>query len=641
VAEARPSNSPAHRRAPEVLVDAADLLILALACLVGVTIWLGAFKATLLGVHVSVSSPARPLVFAGIVLAFRWWLDPHVPPLVARLRASAVAPLPSGEAALFDPHGRRDLHAVRELVYVVCGFGALVAAITWPQMARMNQVPDLGDPLFSIWRIAWVNHQIWRHPLALFDTNIFYPARLTLAYSDPVIVPSLLVAPLFWIGIPKVVAYNVLLLSGFVFSGVTMYYLVRSLTGRRDAAAIAGAVFASYPFRFEHYTHLELQMTMWMPLTLLAVHRAMARGRWRDGLAAGVAFALQTLSSLYFGLFLAVYLLVLGSAVWIGRRFPARPIAALAGGAALAAVIVAPVASRFLANKAAMGDRDLATVEFYSARGEDYLKTHDRARLYQGWSHRAHAERQLSPHIVPIALSVAGILPPLSVVQIGYAAALAASLEGSLGMNGFLFPWLRDYVPGYAGLRVPARFSMLVGLSLAVLTGYGVARVLNRCRGFEGVITAAILAAVVVDATPFLELEPVWPRPPSIYDAIANDRSAVLAEFPMPPHQDFSWRDARYLYLSTFHWHPIVNGNSGWAPPSYLELLKEERDFPSDESIAYLKQRGVDYIGWHGAFTNPTRYRHTAELLDARDDLTLVAVAPWAGSESRLYRLKR
>jgi hypothetical protein len=640
VTEVRPSNSPAHRRAPEALVDAADLLILTLVCLVGVTLWVGPFKATFVGVRLSVSSPVRALMLAGIVLAFRWWLDPHVPPLVARLRTSARAPLATGEAALFDSTGR-DHPVLREFACVGCGFIALVAAITWPQMARLDQVPDLGDPLFSIWRIAWVNHQIWRHPLALFDTNIFYPARLTLAYSDPVIVPSVLVAPLFWIGIPKAVAYNVLLLSGFVLSGVTMYYLVRALTGRRDAAAIAGAVFASYPFRFEHYGHLELQMTMWMPLTLWAVHRALARGRWRDGVAAGVAFALQTLSSLYFGMFFAVYLLVLGAAVWIGRRFPARPIAALAGGAALAGAIVAPVAAPYLANKAAMGDRDLATVAFYSARGEDYLKAHVRARLYQRWSHRAHPERQLSPHIVPIALSVAGILPPLSVAQIGYAAALAVSLDGSLGVNGFVFPWLRDHVPGYAGLRVPARFSMLVGLTLAVLSGYGAARVLNRWPRFRGVITVGILAAVVVDALPYLELEPVWPRPPSIYDAIADDRSAVLAEFPMPPHQDSSWRDARYLYLSTFHWHPIVNGNSGWAPPSYLELLKQEREFPSDESIAYLRQRGVDYIGLHGAFTNPTRYRRTAELLDARDDLALVAVAPWAGSESRLYRLRR
>ena len=66
-------------------------------------------------------------------------------------------------------------------------------------------MPDLGDPLFSIWRISWVNHQLWRHPLALFDANIFYPERLTLTYSDPVIVPALISAPLFWVGFTEVV----------------------------------------------------------------------------------------------------------------------------------------------------------------------------------------------------------------------------------------------------------------------------------------------------------------------------------------------------------------------------------------------------------------------------------------------------
>src|SRR5262249_18724877 len=145
------------------------------------------------------------------------------------------------------------------------------------------------------------------------------------------------------------------------------------------------------------------------------------------------------LSSLYFGLFFAVYLLVVGVAIWVGRRLPTAPIATLVGGAVLAAVIVAPVAAPYLANKAAMGDRDETTVAFYSARGEDYLKSHERARLYQRWSHRARAERQLSPHLAPIALAGAGLLPPLSVAQIGYAVALAASFEGSLGVNGFLF----------------------------------------------------------------------------------------------------------------------------------------------------------------------------------------------------------
>lgn len=623
------------------IVTAADLLIAALVCL-GAAAWkIGAFRFDLLGVRVSVSSAARPLAFAIGLLAIRLWLDRRSPSLLRRLRESARAPLPLGEAQLFGPfQGASRAERWREFGLVLLAFVVLTALFTWPQVIRMNGVPDLGDPLFSIWRISWVNHQIWKDPAALFDTNIFYPERLTLAYSDPVIVPALIAAPLFWLGLPRVVAYNLLFLSSFVFSGVATYYVVRALTGRRDAAAIAGVVFALYPFRFEHYSHLELQMTMWMPLALWGVHRAMAAGRLRDGLAAGLAFALQMLSSLYFGLYFAVYLLVVSAALWAGRRRPLRPVAVLAAGVLLAGVLIAPVASRYLANRSMMGDRDLETVGYYSAQGPDYLKAHFRSYVYQEWGHNAQPERQLFPRITPVVLALAGAWPPLSVARIGYAAALAIAFDGSLGVNGMIFPALREHVPGYSGLRVPARFSILVGLSLAILAGYGAARLAGTgARAWP--VTAAAMALLLAEALPNITLERVWPAPPGIYAAIADDPDAVLAEFPMPANNDVSWSDTRYMYFSTFHWHKIVNGNSGFSPPSYRELLKREREFPSPEAVDYLRERGVDYLALHGAFTNPTRYRHTAELLEARGDLELVAVSPWEGSESRLYRFRR
>jgi hypothetical protein len=638
---ARHSSSPSDRRALNTIAPAADLLIVALVGLAAAAWKIGAYRFDLLGVRVSVSSATRPLLVAAALLAIRLSIDRRSPWLVTRLRESARTALPFGEAQLFGPFNDASrAERWREFAFVLLAFVVLTVVFTWPQAIRMNGVPDLGDPLFSIWRISWVNHRIWAHPTTLFDTNIFYPEPRTLAYSDPVIVPALLAAPLFWVGIPRVVAYNVLFLSSFVFSGAATYYFVRALSGRRDAAAIAGVVFALYPFRFEHYSHLELQMTMWMPLALWGLHRAMAAGLLRDGLAAGGAFALQMLSSLYFGMYFAIYLLVVSAVLWVGRRYPWRPVAVLAAGAVLAGAMVAPVASQYIANRPVMGDRNLDTVASYSAVGPDYLKAHFRSYVYQQWGHNAQPERQLFPRIAPVALALTGAWPPLSVARIGYAAALAVAFDGSLGMNGAIFPWLREHVPGYAGLRVPARFSMLVGLSLAILAGHGAARLAGtgaRAR----VVSAAVLAVVLAEGLPNITLERVWPAPPNIYAAIGDDPDAVVAEFPMPADNDVTWSDARYLYFSTFHWHKMVNGNSGFSPPSYLEMLKRERDFPSPEAVDYLRRRGVDYIALHGAFTNPTRYRHTAELLEARGDLELVAVSPWEGSESRLYRFRR
>ena len=99
--------------------------------------------------------------------------------------------------------------------------------------------------------------------------------------------------------------------------------------------------------------------------------------------------------------------------------------------------------------------------------------------------------------------------------------------------------------------------------------------------------------------------------------------------------------DTRYLYFSTFHWHPIVNGNSGYFPKSYEELTKHELDFPSDSAVEYLKTRGVDYVAVHGAFIEPERFQRIVAALAARPDMPLVVAAPWEGSESRLYRLNK
>lgn len=625
---------------------AADLLAVVFLAAGTIALFTSDLSFRIAGVRVSVRTSWRPFLLAVIVLvirnvlvrrppSFAWVLAPFRRFSFARLVREAKDPLPLDERALFRKV------TLREFALLVVGFSGLTVALTWPQIVHLHSVADLGDPLFSVWRIAWVSHQVPRNPLALFDTNQFYPERLTLTYSDSLVVPALISAPLFWIGVHPVVIYNLLLLAGFALSGVTMFLLVRALTGRSDAAWIAGAIFSLYPYHYEHYSHLELEMTMWMPLALLGLHRTLARGRLRDGLATGLAFALQTLSSLYYGCFLAVYLVVVGGAAWLGRGRPRRSLGALAAGVVLATVLIAPVAVEYIASRPMMGTREEGTIQFYSAQGPDYLKPTFRSMLYGRWSDGGFPERALFPRLMPVALTAVALWPPLSAARIAYALGLVLALDGSLGFNGATFTSLHAVLSPFKGLRVPARFSLLAGMTLAILAGYGAARLLERLPRHRVVLTVAMLTIVVIEAVPIMPLERVWLEPPAIYASIARKQPpVVLAEFPMPGDIYGSAFDARYLYFSTFHWQSLVNGNSGFFPPSYVELLERERSFPSEAALDYLRSRGVQYLTMHGRFTNPTRYNNTVGWLDARPDLELVAAAPWEGSESRLYRLR-
>ena len=99
-----------------------------------------------------------------------------------------------------------------------------------------------------------------------------------------------------------------MMLGAIAVSALGIFMLVRYLTGSRGGALLAGVVFAFAPYRFEHIMHMELQWTMWMPWAFLALHKTLDTGRWRYGVATGLAVSLQMLSSIYYGIFLATLL---------------------------------------------------------------------------------------------------------------------------------------------------------------------------------------------------------------------------------------------------------------------------------------------------------------------------------------------
>src|SRR4029453_10668367 len=168
-------------------------------------------------------------------------------------------------------------------------------------------VPDLGDPFFSIWRFGWVYHKLGGDPRPLFSPNIFHPFPLTLTYSDSMLLPALTTAPLLVLGIQPVVAYNLVMILSFVASAAAMYLLAWRLTASRAGAFIAGLLFGFYPYRFEHYSHFELQMTYCMPLALVALHQFLKTARTRYAVALGWLGAPQLYCSMYYAVFFTLY----------------------------------------------------------------------------------------------------------------------------------------------------------------------------------------------------------------------------------------------------------------------------------------------------------------------------------------------
>ena len=190
------------------------------------------------------------------------------------------------------------------------------------------------------------------------------------------------------------------------------------------------------------------------------------------------------------------------------------------------------------------------------------------------------------------------------------------SLVSGLGLYGVLY----DYVPGFNGVRVPARYAMIAGLFLAIIAGFGALRVLRVANGRTLVAIVSVISVMIVaeGAAIPMEINRTWnqneavPPPrvmtpsqaPPVYQRLASlpDGSAIT-EFPFG---DAAW-EIRYVYYAAAHWKPITNGYSGNFPPRYKERVARLQRVNKDPEAAWraLKESGTTHVVIHrNAFAN-------------------------------------
>ena len=108
-------------------------------------------------------------------------------------------------------------------------FVGLTLLLAYPLSVTANRTLPSDDPdghLF-MWTLAWDTHAFVHQPLSLFDANIFYPNRRSLAYSENLIGSAFFAAPVLWLTGNPVLAVNVVSLLSCVLCGLGAYVLGR------------------------------------------------------------------------------------------------------------------------------------------------------------------------------------------------------------------------------------------------------------------------------------------------------------------------------------------------------------------------------------------------------------------------------
>lgn len=151
------------------------------------------------------------------------------------------------------------------------------------------------------------------------------------------------------------------------------------------------------------------------------------------------------------------------------------------------------------------------------------------------------------------------------------------------------FSWLAE-VPGGDAVRVPARFWLLAVLALGVVLAHGLARLRERSPA------AARLAVVVVSvgllSEAWLARLPLF-DPPARFAALeARAEPTPVLELPM----DQADHNLGPMYRSMFHGAPVVNGYSGYDPPSFVSLRVGLKDGDPGAFVPYVERMPLDIL---------------------------------------------
>lgn len=494
-------------------------------------------------------------------------------------------------------------------LHPLVAYCAAAVVTTWPLVIHPRSLLGAstgpGDPYLNLWILGWGIQAVLSNPASLFNggvfnANIFYPATGTLAYSDHLLLQSVLLAPLYALTHDVVLSYNVLLVASLVASALAMHLLVRNIVCTEPGAYLAGLAWGFGSYRFAHLIHLQLQSLYLLPLTFFFLHRLMAGRRSRDVVLLGVVAALQAISSVYYGIIGGLALVVggLALAVGVGRWRNAAMLRRLYYAAAIATVLVMPIAIVYgrVAQREGFG-RNLYQAERNAAAISSYFEApagnvvYGRTGLLR--QQDSGPERELFPGFALIALALLGAWRgwkgDARPTVLAMAAVIVFGFVFSLGPDGArtLYAACQKVVFGFSAIRSPARFSVLVIFGLCVLAALGIRSLPRR-------VVLLVLAVAVIEG---LYIPPTLAAAPSLHTDVGQwlarePGPGAVAVLPLGVDTDAT----PPMVQSLEHRRPIVNGYSGQRPDFYRPLAETINAFPSRDALVALHDARVRFV---------------------------------------------
>jgi MFS family permease len=513
----------------------------------------------------------------------------------------------SDETAHVPPITERARHA-----------GALVfgAVVSWwvasPGFGHLGDriVGDNGDAMWQLSVMRWTLdglrslHLPWTPPM-------YFPATSTYAYSDPILMQAFVAAPFRALGGSPAFVSNAVLLISWTAAVYFAWRLLRRVCPN-DAIALAGATaWAFSELRIGTVVLFQLvTAAALLPLVFELLFALLGRPSLSRGAALGAAMTAAILAALYYGPLLAATVPVATIAWFVVTR--ERPARAHAFAAGLALVITALAVLPIAAHYQHVHDRDHLDRKpeaAFSAELSDFNDVsshHGVLASVPGLGRAVSGERALFPGLlVVVAVPVGMVLivrrrrnAPARLHR-ELIALVAAGATAYLLSAGIML----DRLPGFGGIRAPARFAILGHLGLVavacVVLELGTRRIPSR--RLAGVAVAALVVVSCADVgsrvpTAIIPAEARWSAVDHALDELPGGPVAELPLFQSSDGPLWPRGEAPRLYLAGIDGNRRVNGYSGFQPPGFDALATTLNEFPAPDAVATLQRLHVRYV---------------------------------------------